>query len=252
MTVMAVPGPIWRRVAGGLLVGYGVLGLVLFAGGAVMVANSVARLDGLAGTLETQRQVLVRSLDATATFLRDARTGTGNVQTSLGATVDSARQTATLTRSLASAMDQLAAASSVSFFGAQPFAGLGGTFSDVASQATTMGTSLDRTADSLAVNSADLRLVGDDLAVIQSEIDTLRGQVAGSGLAAADLSAATHALDTSRLVLFGLLGWLAAQAVIAIVVGLVLFRWPVRERPMHEPDSEPVAKVADLPVDDVV
>jgi hypothetical protein len=217
--------PRWRRVAGSLLVAYGIAGLLLVAGGGILVASSVARLDGLAATLETQREVLVRSLDATGTFLRDARSGTGNVQTSLVATTDSARQTATLTRGLASAMEQLAAASGISILGSQPFAGLGDTFAGVARQASEMGASLDATAASLAVNGSDLQQVREDLGAVQTEIDELRRQVAGAAIDASGLEAATRALDASRIVLFGLLVWLAVQAVIAIAIGLALARW---------------------------
>jgi hypothetical protein len=241
--------PLWRRVAGALLVAYGAAGLVLVTGGAILVANSVARLDGLATTLETQRQVLVRSLDATGTFLRDARTGTGNVQTSLAAGVDSARQTATLTRSLATAMDQLAAASGITIFGSQPFVGIGSTFAEVARQAAAMGTSLDRTADALAVNGGDLKLVHDDLGAIQTEIDELRRQVAGAAIDPAGLQAATRALDASRIVLFGLLVWLAVQAVIAIAIGLALARWRTVDA---VPSATREVAAEAQPVDDVV
>lgn len=223
MTVISVR-PLWRRIAGVLLIAYGMAGLVLVAGGSILIGSSVARLDGLAGTLETQRQVLVRSLNATGTFLGDARTGTGNVQTSLVAAVDSAHQTATLTRSLGAAMQQLAGATSISILGSQPFAGLGDTFSAVASQATSMGTSLDATANSLAVNGADLGNVHDDLGAIQKEIDELRRQLSGAASDATDLQPATRALDASRIVLLGLLVWLALQAVIAIGAGFALGR----------------------------
>lgn len=217
--------PFWRRLLGLVLITYGAAGLALMVGGSLMVASSVSRLDGLAGTIETQRQVLLRSLDATATFLRDATSGTANVQSSLGSTVESARQTAILTRSLAAAMSQLAAASSIEVFGQRPFGVLGGTFTDVADQAATMGTSLDRTADSLARNGTNLGQVTTDLRVIEAEIVELRRQIAGAADGAQDLSAVTHAIDTSRIVLFGLLLWMAAQAVIAIGIGIALLRW---------------------------
>jgi hypothetical protein len=215
----------WRRVIGLLLVAYGLAGLLIMAGGGLLVASSVARLDGLAGALETQRQALIRSMDATATFLRDAATGTGNVEASLGSAVDSARQTATLTRSLATAMDQLGAASAITIFGNQPFAGLGATLAGVSRQAAGLSQSLGHTADALAVNGGDLQHVHDDLITIGAQIDELRSEVAGAAVGAADLQTATHALDVSRIVLFGLLGWLGGQAVIAIAVGLALAGW---------------------------
>jgi hypothetical protein len=217
--------PFWRRVFGALLVAYGIFGLVLVIGGAALIASSLGRLDGLAGTIDTQRQVLVRSLDATSTFLHDARTGTGNVRDSLTATVDSARQTASLTRSLSGAMDQLAQASSLNLFGQQPFAGLEGTFSDVARQAATMGSSLERTADALARNGSDLEHVTTDLASIETTLAELRGQVAGLPLGTDDLSGISRAIDTSRIVLMALLLWLGAQALIAVVAGVALMRW---------------------------
>ena len=114
-------------------------------------------------------------------------------------------------------MDQVANASTINILGSQPFAGLSGTFADVATKATALGTSLDRTADSLAVNGGDLAKVSADLAAIETQINAVRGQVAGAADGTEDLSAAAHAIDTSQIVLFGLLVWLAAQAVIAFV-----------------------------------
>ena len=248
-TVAAVADhPFWRRVFGGLLAVYGLLGLVLVIGGAILATTSIPRLDGLATTISTQREVLVRSLDATATFLHDARTGGGNVQTSLLSTVDSARQTATLTRSLASAMNQIASASSITIFGQQPFGGLGATFADVSLQATTMGTSLDHTADALARNGADLTQVTSDLAAIETEISQLRTQVAGLSVGTDDLSGISRAIDASRIVLFVLLLWLGTQAAIALVVGLVLLRWsPAVVEVVEVPEEQP-----GMPLDDVI
>jgi hypothetical protein len=239
--------PFWRRLFGALLVAYGIFGLVLVIGGTALIIPSIGRLDGLAGTIETQRQVLVRSLDATSTFLHDARSGTGNVGASLSATVDSARQTATLTRSLAGAMDQLATASSLNILGQQPFAALGGTFGDVARQAETMGTSLDRTADALARNGTDLSQVTADLASVETELAALRGQVAGLPLGTDDVAGIGRAIDASRLVLGALLLWLAAQAVIAIVAGVVLVRWsPTAVEVIAEPAEEPGLPLEEL------
>jgi hypothetical protein len=222
---------IWRRFAGALLFAYGISGLALVIGGGLLVANSVASLDGLSASLEQQRLVLVRSLDATATFLSDARTGTGNVQTSLVTSVETAHQTAELTRGLATAMNQLAEASTVSILGNQPFGALTATFARVGGQSTALAGSLDLTADALARNGTDLIVILDYLGRIQAEIDDLRRQLSGSGDAGTlDLSAATRALETSRLVLFGLLAWLALQAVAAAAVGLVLVVRPGRPR----------------------
>jgi phage-related tail protein len=218
-----------RRVVGIFLVAYGLAGLLLVAGGGALVANSSASLNSLTGVLDTQRQVLVRSLDATATFLADARRGTTNVATSLTSTIDSARATATLSRSLAAAMDQLNVASTLTILGVQPFVALGQSFAQVSQQAAAMAGSLDATADALGTNRTDLQQMGDDLAAIQVEIDTLSTQLSPSGAVAADLAAATRALDVSRMVLIGLLAWLAIQAGAAAVLGLALL-WP-RRRP---------------------
>jgi hypothetical protein len=239
--------PFWRRVFGALLVAYGIFGLVLVIGGAALIASSLGRLDGLAGTIDTQRQVLVRSLDATSTFLHDARAGTGNVGASLTTAVDSARQTATLTRSLAGAMDQLAAATSLSILGQQPFAALGGTFGDVARQAQTMGDSLDRTADALARNGTDLNTVTTDLASIETELANLRGQVAGLPIGGDDLSGISRAIDASRIVIAALLLWLGLQAVIAIVAGAALIRWsPSAVEVVEVPPDEPGLPLEEL------
>jgi len=223
--IVRIDHPFWRRLFGALLVAYGLLGLLIVIGGAALVANSVARVDGIVSTIDTQRQVLVRSLDATETFLHDAHSGSTNVGSSLTAAVDSARQTADLTRSLATAMDQLSAASSISILGQQPFGGLGTTFGGVASQATSLGDSLDHTADALARNGTDLTQVSADLGNIETEITDLRGQVAAMNLGTDDVASIDRAIETSRLVLFGVLLWLALQALIAVLAGLVLLRW---------------------------
>ena len=214
--------PLWRRIVGVLLVAYGAAGIVIVGGGALLVANAVPRLDGIAQTLDTQRGVLVRSLDATATFLADAQTGTANVDTSLASTVDSLRQVTTVTRAMGVAMGGLASASTISILGSQPFGGLSGTFSDVAAQTDAMATKLDSTADALATNRADLARMHGDIGTIRTEIDSLRQELADAAIGGADLDAATHALETTRLVLLGLLVWLALQGVIAVVAGVVI------------------------------
>jgi hypothetical protein len=218
--------PFWRRLFGILLIAYGMAGLGLVVGGGVLVASSVATLDGLGQTIDNQRLVLVRSLDATATFLGDARVGMGNVQTSLATTVDSARKTAQLTRNLAAAMDQLSVASTVSIFGSQPFGAITATFTEVSRQATEMGTSLDATADALVRNGGDLEVIRGDLSRIQGEINVLRAELSGAATAPgiADLKGASRTLDALRIVLFGLLIWLAIQAIIAIGVGAAMAR----------------------------
>ena len=215
-----VASPIAGRRMGLLLIVYGIVGLALVVGGAFLVVGSVRNLDSLTSVLETERTVLVESLAATSTFLGDAEDGTVHVGTSLSTSVDAARRTATLTRSLATTMTQLSNASTISILGNQPFASLTGGFATVGQQASSLGAALDQTADSLAQNSSDLSTIHTDLAAVRSQVDSLRGELS----TAIDLGAIETALDTSRVVLLGLVGWLALQAVGAIAIGILLVR----------------------------
>lgn len=213
------------RALGAALVAYGAVGLILVAIGGSLATGSLGNVDQIGAIIDSQRQALVRSLDASATFLADARRGSANVQTSLSSTVTSARQSADVGRSLASAMDQLAAASAVSILGNQPFGGLTAPLADVARHAGALADSLDATAGSLQQNSADLASISTDLSSIEGEVARLRSELSASdGLASTTVASAARAVDGSRAVLIGLLVWLAMQAILAAIAGVVLWR----------------------------
>ncbi|HEX5589893.1 MAG TPA: hypothetical protein VFX65_06355 [Candidatus Limnocylindrales bacterium] len=219
------PGPARRRM-GRALLSFGIAGLVLVTLGAVLVVGSLGAVYDAAGSLDDQRARVVALLDPTeAVLLRSAGTAE-NAGTSLEASARSARDAAELTTQLATAMDQMAAAAQLDVFGLRPFAALGDELSGVATRSRTLAADLVTTAAALDANvedsratAADLRELADDLAALRTELGAVDAEAGGAASGGVDV---TTAIAVARIVLLGILGWLAVPALGATWLG---WRW---------------------------
>jgi hypothetical protein len=207
-----------RRLGMGLLA-YGAIGLLLLLLTAVLVASSLGAIIDLGVTIDRQRGALIASLDATSATLAEVDRATGNVTDNIQSGAAAARDAAALTNDLASAMDELQAASGVSFLGNRPFAAAGDRFAEVGTRARavssslgTLATSMDRDIDSFGSARASLTAA-------RSEVANLRGLLGGG-----TLSAQLDAFAVSRVIPVGLLLWLAAPAAVSLAAGWLLLR----------------------------
>jgi len=216
-----------RRLGVGLLA-FGISGLVLVFLAAVLVLGSLAAVDTAASGFERQRAELVAMLNPAASALSDAATSAANAGASLTTASEASRRAADLTGRLATSFEGMAGLGSFDVFGARPFAGVASRFSDVATQSRTLSTDLTATADALGQNVADTTAVAVDLRDLADRLRQLEASTVASGSGAPGTADGGSSLPigAARLVLLGLLAWLAIPAIVSTWLGWRLARRP--------------------------
>jgi hypothetical protein len=212
-----------RRLGFGLLA-FGLSGLGLLLAAAALVFGSLAAVDDAATGFERQRGELLAMLGPASSAMDRAATSAANAGTSLTSSAEAAEQAAVLTTRLASSFEGLASLSSFEILGSRPFAGLAGEFTQVGNDARALSTDLTSTAVALRTNVADTAAVASDLRTLATQLDALEEKLDTPD--AAGLGSATAALNAARLVLVGLLAWLAVPAVLSTWLGWRLSRRP--------------------------
>jgi hypothetical protein len=211
-----------RRRAARLLLAFGVSGLALLVLSAVLVIGALGAVAEAAGTIDAQRARLVALIDPTEAVLDRAAGTSANAGTSLQASAGSARDGAALSLQLADAMEAMARAAQVDVFGVRPFSGLADELAAVAASSRTLATDLDATAGALAANVTDTRAVAGDLGALADELARLRTELdatTAAGVSTASGPDLPTLVGLARLVLLGLLAWLAIPAVVAVWLG---------------------------------
>jgi len=208
-----------RRRLGGILTAYGLVGLALILLTLIVVAGSLGAVIDVGTTIQRQRDALVRSLDAADTAFLDIDRATGDVGANVVSGGGAARDAAQLTTDLAATMEGLAAASGVSVLGSRPFADLGDRFATVAARSRTLSTSLESLATTMDRDVTDIATVRASMSALRTEVSGLRQMLAGSAV-----DGQLGALGASRLILVGLLVWLALPAAVSLVAGWFLLR----------------------------
>ncbi|HEY6056467.1 MAG TPA: hypothetical protein VIV06_00465 [Candidatus Limnocylindrales bacterium] len=226
-----------RRRLGIALLLFGLAGLALLAGAAFIIVVSLGSLSPLGGDLDVQRASLERSLAATSDVLAQTSQATEGLGRSVDGAARSAAASSGLAGELASTMRSLSAASNVSILGNQPFASLGAAFGGVAERSDALARELDQLSGSLRTNAGDASRVVARLGSLQAAVDDLRASV-GTGSA---LGTALGTLAAARVVLVGLMAWLAVPAAVAVWLGLRLVRsTPARDRvPLRAEPTRP-------------
>jgi hypothetical protein len=205
-----------RRIAYGLL-GFGLSGLVLLLAATALVLGSLRAVDDAASGFERQRAELVAMIGPAAEALDSAAASVTNAGASLNSSADAAEQAATFTTRLAGSFEGLAALGSFEVFGARPFAGLADEFARVGTDARALSGDLLTTAGALRTNVADTTSVAADLRTLSTRLEALEASLGASS--GAGLGSAAAALNVARVVLLGLLAWLAVPAVLATWLG---------------------------------
>ena len=212
-----------------MLVGFGLAGLALTAAAAMLVVGSLGALAGVAASLDRQRGELVDLIDPAAAALNRSADSAANASISLTASAAAAEDAAGLTAQLATSMDAMSQAASFQVFGTQPFGAAAASLAQVAASSRTLSEDLHTTAATIAANVTDSAGVAADLRDLARQLESVGRSASATG-SAATLSAT--ALDLGRVVLLGLLAWLAIPAVVALWLGVRLSRgwapsgWP--------------------------
>lgn len=195
-----------RRLLGWSLVLYGLLGLGIVLGGAVVGLDVAARVERLASAAGGTLDAAARSTQAAA----DAFT---NVDASLAESQVSAEGAADLALEASGTLDSLSRAMELSVFGAQPLLPLASEFAASADQAASLAETLDSVAGSLDETRGDVSGIGAELDELASQLAVLR-ESTGSGGSAPPI----------RPFVILLLAWLLVPAVGGVIGGLAFLR----------------------------
>ena len=194
-----------RALAWGLIV-YGILGLVLVIGGALIGLQAAGRVERLVSAADG-------ALVAAARSIRAAADSFSSVDGSLATAQESADQAASLADEASGTLASLAASMRLSFFGTQPLLPLASEFETSAEQAAELAETLGSMGGSLDVTRGDASAIGVELESLSSELEVLRG---------ADPQAGGSPPLSFFVAL--LLAWLAVPAAGAILFGMALLR----------------------------
>jgi hypothetical protein len=207
------------RIASIGLVLYGLFGFALVALGYSISSQTLGELEAVRSSLSEQRSSLVGTLRATSATLGSTASGFDNVNRTLGDARDSSQQAAELARGMSQTMTDLASASNVQVMGFSPFGQLGQGFGQASQQMQQLGADLDRTSQSLGQNTGDLTTIKANLGDVRSQVDALARAFEVTPLPGGPAGS----LQPFRLAIYGLLIWLAGQALVSVLIGAALF-----------------------------
>lgn len=216
------PGPRRRRVqiVGGVLIAYGVVGIVIFLIVASAVTRPLERARELSQSVEEQRAALVESLEQAETTIDAMADGVRRMDTSLADARVATDRSSTIARGVASSMFQLRDAMSIQVFGAQPLIGLASGFHQAGAQLELLAIDLVTIGGALDANRADTVTTASNLDTLAQSVHSLTEAVrTGPGVEIAEST-----LDAYRLAIFGVAGWLLLLALGCIAAGVYMLR----------------------------
>ena len=210
-----------RRVSllGLALVGYGIIGIAIFAFVATSINRPLERVVELTQSVERQRAALVDSMEQAEATLRQMSTSVGRMDTSLGDAKVATDRSSGIALNVSTSMYGLRDAMSIEIpLIGQPLIGLAGGFDQAGSQLQLLSEDLSTIGTSLDTNRADVIATAENLGELATSVSTLTETVrTGPGV---EISA--EALDTFRLAIFAVAGWVVLFAIGCVLVGLYL------------------------------
>jgi hypothetical protein len=190
------------------LIAYGALGMAIIGLALVLGGPAIARADRLASSATRTLNAATDAADAAA----DAFVG---FDASLVRAQASTADAADLSREASATLNQMAAAMSLSIFGAQPLLPLADDMRTSSDQLSRLGGDLDEVGAALGTNRGDIDLVGRRARVLADELELLNGRLAGQA------EAGTFPLTA---LFYGFLAWQLLPALASAAAGVWLLR----------------------------
>ena len=198
-----------RTLGAGLIV-YGVVGLVLAA--FLLLALGPLDLAGL-GRIDTERQAVVELIAAGENTAADSRAAVERGASSVTAGAEAAEQSAEFTRQLASALRQLGDSLRVELFGSRPLESAAADVEEAAARADAAAVGLDRAATEARAGADGMTRLSSDLEAAAAQMTAVRAGLTGLGGTGSTLA-------WLRIVLIGLVLWLAIPAAVCVWLGI--------------------------------
>jgi len=206
------------RVLGAALALYGIVGIIVFVVVAFGVARPLDRARQLSQSVDTERAALVQSLTQAETTIRQMSTGVGGMDTSLGDAKAAIDRASTISHGVATSMYGLRDAMNISILGAQPLAGLSGSFDTSGQNLDALGDDIGSIGTALDANRTDAVTTAQDLTDLADSVHTLTGTVE----AGPSVTISSSTLDAIKLAIYAIAAWLVLFAVGCLAAGLYL------------------------------
>ncbi|HUR16912.1 MAG TPA: hypothetical protein VMZ33_06480 [Candidatus Limnocylindrales bacterium] len=212
------------------LIAYGLIGIAIFVFVAQAINRPLERVRELSESVEDQRAALVESMDQAEQTIRQMAAAVGNMDTSLSDAKIATERSSTISGGLATSMfllrDQMFV--TIPIIEAQPFVGLAPGFDQTGQQLQQLSIDLSTIGTSLDTNRGDVVATSENLVDLARSVgDLTEALQAGPPVAITE-----DAVDSFRLAIFAIAGWVVLFAVACVLVGLYLIfsgRRAVRE-----------------------
>jgi hypothetical protein len=214
------------QLLGVALIGYGVIGVVLFVVVALAITRPLERAQALGASVEEQRLGIIATLQQTEITIGQMGDGVRRMDVSLTSAKAATDRAAAISHNVAFSMFQLRDAMALTVFGIQPFVGLAGSFDQSGQQLDLLGTDLATIGSSLETNRADVITTADNMTQLADSVAELSDLVEDTP--GVEISTAT--LDAIRLAVYAICAWLIALALGCILAGIYVFRLGRRHR----------------------
>ncbi len=208
------------QLLGGALIGYGLIGIAIFVVVATAVNRPLERIQELTESVEQQRAALVDSMEQGETTIRQMARGVRRMDVSLADAHIATDRSSGIALGVATSMYQLRDAMSLTIpiLGGQPLIGLATGFDQAGGQLQLLSQDLATIGESLDTNRGDVVLTADNLEELADTIATLTESVQTGPT----VGISEESLDSFRLAIFAVAGWLLLFAVGCALVGLYL------------------------------
>lgn len=210
----------WRvGFLGVALIGYGIIGIVIFAIVASSIDRPLERVRELTRSVELQRAALVDSMEQAETTLSQMSRAVGRMDTSLSDAKLATDRSSGIALGVSTSMYGLRDAMSLEIpLLGQPLVGLAVGFDQAGAQLSLLSQDLATIGTSLDSNRTDVVATSENLAELATSVATLAETVrTGPGV-----EISTEALETFRLAIFAVAGWVVLFAIGCVVAGLYL------------------------------
>jgi len=198
---------------------YGIVGIAIFVAVAVGVARPLERARQLSESVDNERAALVNSLDQAETTIRAMGTSVTNMNTSLGDAKIAIDRASTISDGVATSMFSLRDAMSLEIpLVGQPLLGLASSFDTSGQNLQLLSGDISAIGTALDANRADVTTTASSLNDLADSV----GELTDSVNEGPSVAISTRTLDSIRLAIYAVTGWLVAFAIGCVLIGLYL------------------------------
>lgn len=207
-----------RQLLGAALIGYGLIGIVIFVFVALSIGRPLERARQLSVSVQEQRAALIVALDQAESTIGQMGQGVGRMDTSLAEVRAATDRAATISTGVSTSMYLLRDAMQLTILGQQPLVVLAAGFDQTGAQLGLLAQDMTTIGAALETNRVDAVTTSANLTTLATSVLLLTEAVRNGP--SVDISSAT--IDSLRLAIYAVAGWLVLLALGCVLGGTYL------------------------------